>query len=543
MNKTNDKLKGTVQRRKRSCVACRQVKARCEVLTVLDLSCHRCKTLKTPCSLDQSYFVTPRLLEVDVPLTLTITPNQSARAWSFLPWHFDWSAPLAIFRQLLNPPEAFSIVEELSYGPETLQQILHPSEIDELLLIFYTKYAPWLNFALRSGTFLDLACCTITCRHLTPARARIVSPRLVHLIGKYISNVVLNPGHYQSLETVQGLAILSMWSPISEGRVGDGRALASVAITIGMNLRYHKASSRIKAREPSIVPSLRPPEPSTHVDDDTELLEQAQLWLALINIESMLCLGSGRPPLSRRSNNDVKTLTHITGADGRHLPMRIMTEILASAELGLAIELANVSDLETWFSATSSCLAAFDGISKVITPFSVASEQDKLWYHLFSCTLLSCRLLVIDHVVRIARAASPDHDSPVWFKDIKPRGLDVIRIWGSDANRSAEALLTNLLQSDSSSLVAGPDVMFTWIAFAAGVIVEFNVYMMDYLGITVSGWAQQLLEKTVNLLSEKDFPDPHAARRCACVVEHMLRAWMARKEDTRSIRETSAVMT
>ncbi len=57
---------------------------------------------------------------------------------------------------------------------------------------FYTKYAPWLNFTLRSNTFLNLACCTIACAHLTLERARIVSPRLVHLIGKYISNVVLN---------------------------------------------------------------------------------------------------------------------------------------------------------------------------------------------------------------------------------------------------------------------------------------------------------------------------------------------------------------
>ncbi len=42
--------------------------------------------------------------------------------------------------------------------------------------------------------------------------------------------------------------------------------------------------------------------------------------------------------------------------------------------------------------------------------------------------------------------------------------------------------------------------MFTWIAFTAGVFVEYNIYMMDFLGITVSGWAEQLLEKTVTMV-------------------------------------------
>lgn len=129
---------------------------------------------------------------------------------------------------------------------------------------FDARYTPWLNFALlrtAKNTVLDLICCTVASRHLEPSLRATVAPRLQKLTESTIIKMIFNPSSAESLESIQSLLILSLWSPVygsADSGIRDGRVLVASAVSMAMNLRINEASSKVTKRDPSRQSSYIP---------------------------------------------------------------------------------------------------------------------------------------------------------------------------------------------------------------------------------------------------------------------------------------------
>jgi hypothetical protein len=120
---------------------------------------------------------------------------------------------------------------------------------------FVKKYSQWLNFDIENdltytGSFLDLACCTITSRHLDPATRVLLAPRLQKLAEQSLLQTLMNPRN-QTQQSIKALLILSLWSPIcggsSESGLSDGRCLTASIVSLAINLGINRASSDVVA--------------------------------------------------------------------------------------------------------------------------------------------------------------------------------------------------------------------------------------------------------------------------------------------------------
>ena len=96
------------------------------------------------------------------------------------------------------------------------------------------------------GELLDLACCTIAARHLDPPLRAVITPQLQKLTEERIVKMMLNLKESQSLEAIQSLLIVSLWTPICgyESKLKDVQSLLSTAVGMAMNMRLHEASER-----------------------------------------------------------------------------------------------------------------------------------------------------------------------------------------------------------------------------------------------------------------------------------------------------------
>lgn len=94
---------------------------------------------------------------------------------------------------------------------------------------FSSSYVPWLNFVPVRGPFIDLVCCTIAVRHISP------SPRLAKLTEDKVARMLFNPQISETIETIQALIVLSLWQ-------GDGKVLIGMAVSIAINMHLTEAS-------------------------------------------------------------------------------------------------------------------------------------------------------------------------------------------------------------------------------------------------------------------------------------------------------------
>lgn len=113
---------------------------------------------------------------------------------------------------------------------------------------FAVRYMPWLSFSLvrdSDGTVLELACCNVASRHLSPNFRSLVSARLQKLTENTIAKLIFN--NSQSLEAVQALIILALWCPpgSTDSGMWDARVLIASAVSIGMTLRLNEASGKV----------------------------------------------------------------------------------------------------------------------------------------------------------------------------------------------------------------------------------------------------------------------------------------------------------
>ncbi|KAK0470166.1 uncharacterized protein EV420DRAFT_1498721 [Desarmillaria tabescens] len=547
-----------------SCDSCRRCKTRCEILNPKrsPVRCHRCNVLKISCSYESrgekapapeyssnssglntepslqvvyALGVDTRQLEIDRPPDADIASGAGSNGirpviWSFVRQNLDWSAPILAMQELARQPSQEQSPVPVIVNSLLLSNILTRVEIEHLLKLFSVNYSPWLNFYLvQDGPtpFLDLVCCTIASRYLDLSTRSVVGPQLQKLTEDTIARVVFNPEMFESEDTIQGLIILSLWAPIcgsTKGGSGDGRMLIGMAITMAMNLRLGEAvATAISLRNSRLLGE----------GDQAALekaLNKARLWMTLSTTESMLCVGTRRTPLTSRSAFDWTIFPIISpsnSSDGRDLRIRLLAEIFDSTEQGLKVQFASRADMETWFNEVTNVLSAMDRLSRLISPLSVVSNHDRFHYHMLFLLLQCCRLLVLYNAIFIARHVTST--ARRWFLEIQPYDLNIIPIWSKECFSIGEAIMVSLLQCDKNLLPTTPDVLFTMMAFAGGLIVGAKLLMLDKNGIEFLGCGDALYEQSVRVLGDAAISPDHAAGRCSVLMGAMHASWMERR--------------
>jgi hypothetical protein len=121
---------------------------------------------------------------------------------------------------------------------------------------FDKHYVPWLNIAsirttpgaaLNLQNILVLACCAIACRHLPGGGPPGAQRGLQQLAEHAVLIRTFDAAAHASLEGVQALLILSMWSPAigpASTSVHDGSLIASGAVRMALVLKLDQVSER-----------------------------------------------------------------------------------------------------------------------------------------------------------------------------------------------------------------------------------------------------------------------------------------------------------
>ncbi|KAK0461685.1 uncharacterized protein EV420DRAFT_1761906 [Desarmillaria tabescens] len=393
--------------------------------------------------------------------------------WFFVPYRLDWSAPLVAIQELAKQPP-----QDQFHAPvmndQSISNILSPVEIDHLITLFSVNYTPWLNFTLaREGPtpFLDLVRCTVASRYLDASTRALVAPRLQRLTEDTIARMIFNPELFESQETIKGLIILSLWTPIcgpSKGGGRDGRMLISMAVSMALNLGLNEASAT--------AISIRDKVPYDQAALD-EATNKARLWITLSTTESMLCIGSRRAPLSRRSPSDMSIFRIISPSnpsEGRDLRIRLLAGNLQCCRTRNG---------------------AMDRLSRLILPLSVVLSHEQFYYHMLLLLLQGVRLLVLYHAIHLARTAVRNADGETnmfWFLE-------------------GEAVLVSVLQAEKTLL-------------------PYNTGHHVHDDGSFLARVTALLEQSVRLLSQVAFSPDHVAHRCSALMDAFHASWIKRQK-------------
>ncbi|KAF7319506.1 hypothetical protein HMN09_00289700 [Mycena chlorophos] len=543
-----------------ACISCRKHKTRCEILdpSKTPIRCHRCQVLALQCSYEDtmtpitaSANISPNAAyrnEMPDPPVSTFKAHMSVlpptdRLWSFVDdvTGVDWSAPMLAIQQLSKLPFAHLSLPPppplvLPQGELTLATILPEDQVFSLLNLFDERYTPWLNFKPArspSSTMLDLVCCTIAARHLENTPASIQTKMLLQkLTDDSMGRIIMNPRPYESVESIQALLILSLWAPLggpvdSEGR--DGRLLVASAVSMAMNLRLNQASQKVatlRKRAASVALSA---------EDQSKLaeaLENTRLWISLTNTESMLCVGTGRVPLSRRSPEDLK-LVEFPSVFDDSVDYRDVRLGLTASAFDLLEEAANNRlqpgmDVDEWYDQIMILLEKMKRVKRLMGPMPFVLEREPFYFHMLKIYEATSRLLILYNAMWDARVSVghiPHGDS--WHTYFKPHGMEAIGEWGRDMVITTEALLTNILTADSRLLSTAPDNIFTMVALTSGYLVGVKFLMMRG-GTELIGTSDLLLAKMVSHLGRAVCGPGHAAQRTALLVRGMIAKWEGR---------------
>ncbi|KAJ6588335.1 hypothetical protein B0H19DRAFT_203619 [Mycena capillaripes] len=541
-----------------ACISCKRHKTRCEILdpSKSPVRCHRCQVLTLQCSYEETIIPTASTSQTSPdnaeppktsPLTsMTTYPANlppTDRLWSFVSDEhtgIDWSAPMLAIQQLsklpfahLNlPPQPPAV---LPAGELSLPRILSDEKMRHLLDLFDERYTPWLNFKptrTTSGSLLDIACCAIASRHLDNASGGAQTKmQLQKLTEDSIAKMIFNPRPSESVEAIQALLILSLWAPLggppeNEGR--DGRLLIASAVSMAMNLRLNQASMKANAFKKQKNGRLS-------VEDAEaleEMVENGRLWIALTNTESMLCVGTGRVPLSRRSAQDLQLVEYPKSFDDLVNYGDVRLGLTASnfdlAEEGCNHRLQTGTDVDEWYDGIMVILEKMRRVKRLLTPLPYVLDRDQFYFHILHIYEGTARLLVLYHALYDARV-SVGHIAlgESWHQYFKPHGTEAVGEWGRDMVITTEALLVSFLAADTRLLSTACDNLFNMISLAASYLVGVK-FLMFRGGSQLLGGSDLLLAKTVAHLTSAACAPGHAAQRAAFLVQGMIAKWEGR---------------
>ncbi|THV08149.1 hypothetical protein K435DRAFT_847043 [Dendrothele bispora CBS 962.96] len=467
-------------------------------------------------------------------------PPKPHTIWGFLrtpSGSLDWSAPLEAILELskqANPP---SPRNEIPPPPldDSLESILTRPDIDRLLEIFSQKYVPWLGFTPireQENPLLDLVCCTVASRDLDDVNRALIAPRLQTLTKDSCAKMIFQSSRRsESIEVIQCLLILSLWAPVCgfSADFQDGRTLIASAVSMALTCRLNEACDKVAG-----LLDTRSRGGDINEADLSSVLDRTRLWMSLANTESMLCIGNGRSALSKRSPKylHIFTLSPKLPSDvvgGRDLRLRLLAELYDSTEQGMAIPFKSLSkeDVDAWYDGMAYIFSNLARIGRLILPLGVVTDFDAFYFYMLNIIIRSCRLLLLYHATYSARAYfhRTGNDNPFWFRDVRPRGLNIIISWGKESLQISESILVTLLEMDVHFLGTTPDHIFTMIAFAAGFLVGVKFLILQGVGVELPGSSEKLLNKSIAHLNHASCAPDSAARKCAKLISGMVAIW------------------
>ncbi|KAJ3812027.1 hypothetical protein F5876DRAFT_38348 [Lentinula aff. lateritia] len=561
-----------------ACAKCRQQKTRCEILDSANqpvIRCHRCKVLEVECSyqtMDRSLFEVARTkpkgdehgewhdrnldvlsgysgtpTSMDAPgssnasLPTDLFPNKPHLLWDFLrtpQGSLDWSAPLQAIQELMKQSADSSGSRRYSPPPsvlnDSLDNILSLNQIQHLISLFEHNYLPWLNFVPIREThspILDLVYCTITSRHFDEATRSVVAPRLQSLTAEIVTKMIFQSRRSETLESIQSLFILSLWAPVcgADEDFRDGRLLVASAVSMAHDMRLNDACQ--------IAAELRERKAKGEDVSDHEMFDainKTRLWLALTNVESLLCTGSGRHPLSKRTAEYLTTFPLTSNlpsdmASGRDLRLRLLAELFDITEAGLAIRLQSLSeaDVNLWYDGFVHVLSNLSRVARILLPLAVVGDFDVFYFKALNILVRTCRLLILYQASVSARQyfVLKEIDSPFWFREVRPHGLLILITWGKENMAVSESILVLLLELDVRLLGTSPDYIFNMIAFAASYVIGSKFLVLQSIGIDLPGSGEKLLCRTIHKLNQCSYSPDSPARKCATLISWMLSLW------------------
>ncbi|KAJ7704423.1 hypothetical protein B0H17DRAFT_921447 [Mycena rosella] len=461
-----------------------------------------------------------------------LVPTATTPIWGCVS-RVDWTAtPMLAIQELVRCPRTDSGREVGNVG--RLEDILSPPEITSLLEIFETRYSPWLCAQPGSvectNSLLDIVRCTIASRHLGAGARSVIAPRLQKLTEDVFVREIFNP--QPPLESIQALLILSVWAPIcgTGAEARDGRLLIASAVSMAMNLHLQNESKRgieLRAAKDGLGP-----------DKQAELDESNRrwrLWMYLSISESMLCIGTGRTPVSNISQLDhdmtsLATLPDFTLPAVRDIRLGLSSKMYQLTERVLKTRLVSAGEMNVFFHAVNDYVYGMEGLSRLMNPLPVVTHHDAFHSQMLILQYNACRLLIMHHVLRETRTVH-EREMPLipWYQ-IKTEGQTVALFWGRTALVSAEAVLTGFLaHSDLTLLSTAPDSFYVMVGFAATwlFVSNFSVYQLS--GGKLGGASERLQVMTIERLNKISHAPDHSAGRCAHVLGALLSAWERRK--------------
>ncbi|KAJ7481454.1 hypothetical protein FB451DRAFT_129074 [Mycena latifolia] len=593
-----------------ACTLCRRQKSRCEILDVrtqpgaVTIRCHRCKVLGVECSFETSDMIhflpkpTPQASPAaaspgtvaessagsppeiygglntlatvassrqnaeavpvnSIPSSIPtrsgmmledLIPTTTTPIWGSVN-RVDWTAaPMLAIQELVRCPRSESGLQIANTG--RLADILSPREIMSLLEIFETRYSPWLCAQPGSlectNSLLDIVRCTIASRHLDPGARSAIAPRLQKLTEDVFVREIFNP--QPPLDSIKALLMLSLWTPIcgTGAEARDGRLLIASAVSMAMNLHLQNESKRalgLRANKDRLSP-----EKQAELDESTQ---RWRLWMHLSLSESMLCMGTGRAPVSHLSQLDLDmttlpTLPDFTLSAIRDIRLGLSAKLFHMTENALNTRLKSADDMSAFFHTTNASIQSMEVLGRLLTPLpgkichdvtgprphpsAVVSQHDTFYSQMLILQFHACRLLMMHHAIRETRTVH-ERDRPLtpWYQ-VRTEGHCISLFWGVTALVSAEAVLTAFLApSDLALLTTAPDNLYVMVGFAATWIFVSNFSVHQLSGNRMGGASERLQALTIERLNQIAHAPDHAAGRCGHVLGALLAAWERRK--------------
>ncbi|KAG2369795.1 hypothetical protein BDR07DRAFT_1388333 [Suillus spraguei] len=425
--------------------------------------------------------------EVDLLDPQRLLPERH-KPWGFLklPGGFDGTMVPMLAMQALTRAGS---VDDSSRNKvdQSLLHILGKEQLDYLSDIFEERYAPWLNLQPSQqpeGPLLRLAQCCVASRHLGSSTRSVVSPQLYRLADESIFKQAYHP--LPSTDAIHAMLVLSLWQPIEDStkESRDGRLIASTAVSMAMNLRLSEAmvysKTLRKQKKPDELPSA----------ELIEAIDKARLWFALNNVESMLCVGTGRSPIS-----DCDSL--ICDA--------IDTTSMATIGAGQVLDF----------------LMRMDVIERLIYPLPVLAEHEVFFFTMLRVYYQSCRLLVLVHALIETKTviSKCDQQNP-WFLVAEHNGINLGRSWGHQALVLSEGILiTALSRPELVLLSAAPDNFFSMLTLATFFVIISKWSVMENACEQLPGSSDSILARTIDRMQQVSAAPDHVPAKCARVIE------------------------
>ncbi|KAH7912970.1 hypothetical protein BJ138DRAFT_1147165 [Hygrophoropsis aurantiaca] len=447
------------------------------------------------------------------------------RPWGFLklPGGFDGTMVPMLAMQALTragpgeePPNAK--VEQM------LLHILGRDQVKFLTDIFEERYSPWLNLQpsqRTEGPLLRLAQCCIASRHLDYSIQSIVAPQLYRLTEEYLFKQAFNP--LPSTDSIHAILLLSMWEPVGDSahqETRDGRLIASTAVSMAMNLRLSEAMVYAKTLRSQRKSPLEPPS-----SELIEAIDKARLWFALTNVEAMLCVGTGRDPISSCDSliHEAINASSISSiGSGRDMRLTLVSQIFATTRQGLSIRLHSLEEIGEFYKEVLEYLMKMDTLERLIYPLPVLADHEAFYFHMLQVYYQSCRLLVLVHALMETKTMVTKHnkESTPWFLLAEHNGINLARSWGQHALVLSEGILiTSLSRPELALLSSAPDNYFSMIILATMFVILSKWSVLQNAGEQLPGSSDSILAKTIERLSQVACSPDHFPAKCARVIE------------------------